>query len=227
MIESKLIVLRRNQLIILSPFLHAFILHPSSFILQMDAPYTQALAGYIAGSTFDELPKPIVEHVKLLVLDTIGVGVFGASLPWSERLRATAQAMEAPGRVSVWCTPLGFSAPTAAMINATAVHAFELDDIGPGGHNGSVTLSSALGHGPAPRPAVGRRADQRHRGRNRNSRARQCVRGQGAARGPGISRSRDCTGRSRRSRARVARAGAQRRRTSCTRSGTPASRRRA
>ena len=30
------------------------------------------------------------------------------------------------------------------MINATAVHAFELDDVGPGGHNGSVTLSSAL-----------------------------------------------------------------------------------
>jgi 2-methylcitrate dehydratase PrpD len=30
------------------------------------------------------------------------------------------------------------------MINATAVHAFELDDIGPGGHNGSVTLSSGL-----------------------------------------------------------------------------------
>jgi 2-methylcitrate dehydratase PrpD len=110
----------------------------------MDAPYTQALAAYIAGSRFDQLPKPLVEHVKLLVLDTIGVGVFGASLPWSERLRATAQAMEAPGKASVWCTPLRFSAPTAAMINGTAVHAFELDDIGPGGHNGSVTLTSAL-----------------------------------------------------------------------------------
>jgi 2-methylcitrate dehydratase PrpD len=110
----------------------------------MSAPYTRTLAGYIAESTFEQLPRTIVEHVKLFVLDTIGVGVFGASLPWSERLRATAQAMEAPGRVSVWCTPLRFSAPTAAMINATAVHAFELDDIGPGGHNGSVTLSSAL-----------------------------------------------------------------------------------
>src|SRR5262245_4347257 len=110
----------------------------------MDGPYTQALAEYVAGSTFDRLPKTIVEHVKLLVLDTLGVGVFGASLPWSERLRATAQAMEAPGRSSVWCTSLKFSAPTAAMINATAVHAFELDDIGPGGHNGSVTLGSAL-----------------------------------------------------------------------------------
>ena len=97
-----------------------------------DAPYTRGLAEYIAGSRFEDLPKPLVEHVKLLVLDTIGVGIFGASLPWSERLRATAEAMEAPGPVSVWCSPLAFSAPTAAMINGTAVHAFELDDIAPG-----------------------------------------------------------------------------------------------
>jgi hypothetical protein len=55
--------------------------------------------------------------------------------------------MEAPGRIPVWCTPLRFSAPTAAMINGTAVHGFELDDVGPGGHNGSVTLSSALAAG--------------------------------------------------------------------------------
>ena len=110
----------------------------------MDGPYTRALAEYISGSAFTDLPASVVARAKLLVLDTLGVGICGASLPWSERLRATAQGMEAPGRISVWCTPLKFSAPTAAMINATAVHAFELDDIGPGGHNGSVTLSSAL-----------------------------------------------------------------------------------
>src|SRR3954452_20931953 len=109
----------------------------------MEGPYTRELAEYVSRSTFAALPKSIVEHVKLLVLDTIGVGIYGTTLPWSERLRATAQAIEAPGPVSVWCTPLKFSAPTAAMINGTAVHAFELDDIGPGGHNGSVTLSSA------------------------------------------------------------------------------------
>ncbi len=110
----------------------------------MEGPQTRALAENIANSSFSKLPASVVEFTKLLVLDTLGVGIYGATLPWSDRLRATAQAMEAPGKVSVWCTPLRFSAPTAAMINATAVHAFELDDVGPGGHNGSVTLSSAL-----------------------------------------------------------------------------------
>ena len=110
----------------------------------MEGPYTRALAENIARSTFADLPASVVQYAKHLVLDTLGVGIYGTTLPWSERLRATAQAMEAPGRVSAWCTPLKFSAPTAAMINATAVHAFELDDVGPGGHNGSVTVSSAL-----------------------------------------------------------------------------------
>ena len=48
----------------------------------MDNPYTRQLAEYIAGSRFEQVPQPIVEHVKLLVLDTIGVGVFGSALPW-------------------------------------------------------------------------------------------------------------------------------------------------
>src|SRR5262245_66367141 len=110
-----------------------------------DAPYTRGLAEYIAGTRFKQLPDSLVEHVKLFVLDTIGVGVFGASLPWSERLRATAQAMEAPGRASVWCTPLAFSAPTAAMINGTAVHAFELDEIGKASARGTVMISIMTG----------------------------------------------------------------------------------
>lgn len=71
----------------------------------MEGPQTRALAENIANSSFSKLPASVVEFAKLLVLDTLGVGIYGATLPWSDRLRATAQAMEAPGKVSVWCTP--------------------------------------------------------------------------------------------------------------------------
>ena len=124
----------------------------------MEGPVTRALADCIAGSTFSDLPASVVQYAKLLVLDTLGVGIYGTTLPWSERLRATAQAMEAPGRVSAWCTPLKFSAPTAAMINATAVHAFELDDVGPGGHNGLCDRQFGAGDGAAWREAQRRGA---------------------------------------------------------------------
>ena len=153
-----------------------------------DAPYTRGLAEYIAGSRFEDLPKPLVEHVKLLVLDTIGVGVFGASLPWSERLRATAEAMEAPGRVSVWCSPLAFSAPTAAMINGDRGARFRA-----GRHR--PRRPQRLGHAllgardrAAPRQAIGRGADQRDRHRHRDRRAREPLRRPGAARRHGIPR---------------------------------------
>ncbi|MBI4082184.1 MAG: MmgE/PrpD family protein [Candidatus Lambdaproteobacteria bacterium] len=110
----------------------------------MSNAYTRGLAEYIAASRYDALPRPIVEHVKLLVLDALGVGLLGSTLPWSERLRATVAATEAAGTSVVWGTALRFSAPSAAMINGTAVHGFELDDVGAGGHNGSVTVPSAL-----------------------------------------------------------------------------------
>ena len=35
----------------------------------MDGPYTRALAEYISGSAFKDLPAPLVEHAKLHVLD--------------------------------------------------------------------------------------------------------------------------------------------------------------
>lgn len=68
----------------------------------MTNTYTRGLAEYIASSTFEILPQAVVEHVKLLVLDTIGAGLLGAGLPWSERLRATMQATEAAGPAAVW-----------------------------------------------------------------------------------------------------------------------------
>ena len=114
----------------------------------MEGTTTRVPAGYIAVAQFSDLPPAIVQRSKSFVLDTLGVGIYGTSLPWCERLHATAEAMEAPDRAAVWCTPLKFSAPTAAMVNATAVQAFELDDIGPGGHSDPVTLGSALALAP-------------------------------------------------------------------------------
>ena len=83
----------------------------------MTNAYTRGLAEYIAGSTFEVIPQTVVEHTKRLILDTIGAGLLGAALPWSERLRATMQATEAAGDASVWGTTLRFSAPTACNLD--------------------------------------------------------------------------------------------------------------
>ena len=110
----------------------------------MSHHHTRGVAEYIASARFDDIPDEIVDHIKLMILDTVGAAVLGAPLPWSEALRRTLVASEAAGGSRVWATDLRFSAPSAAMLNGAAVHAFEIDDIGAGGHNGSVTLTSAL-----------------------------------------------------------------------------------
>lgn len=106
--------------------------------------YTRGLAEYIAGTKFEDLPQDVVEHTKLLVLDTVGAGLLGVDLEWSERLRDGIFGIEGNGDASVWGTNRKLSAPAAAMVNGTAIHGFEIDDVGAGGHNGSVTLPSIM-----------------------------------------------------------------------------------
>jgi aconitate decarboxylase len=106
--------------------------------------YTARLAEFVAGLRFDDIPRPVVERIKLLALDSIGCGLLGSTLPWSRRLVETLDAIEGPGTASVWGTNRRFSPPSAAMANGTAVHGFELDDVSHGGHHGSVVMTSGL-----------------------------------------------------------------------------------
>jgi aconitate decarboxylase len=106
--------------------------------------YTERLGSFVAELSFKCIPRTTVEVVKMIVLDALGCGLLGCGLPWSARLRETLAKIEAPGDATVWGSELTFSAPTAALLNAVAVHGFELDDIGIGGHNGSVVLPTAL-----------------------------------------------------------------------------------
>jgi aconitate decarboxylase len=106
--------------------------------------YTSTLASYIADARKRELPPDLTEHVKLVVLDALGCGILGASAPWSKVIAKTLRATEQPGRSALWGSADRFSAANAAMFNGAAVHGYELDDIGPGSHYGSVTIPVAL-----------------------------------------------------------------------------------
>lgn len=106
--------------------------------------YTAELAAFVADLKFESLPAAVVEHARLLALDTFGCGLLGSRMPWGRLLLETLRDAEGAGDALVWGTDVRLSAPSAALVNGTAVHGFELDDVGPGGHNGSVVLTSAL-----------------------------------------------------------------------------------
>jgi aconitate decarboxylase len=110
----------------------------------MSHHHTAQLAEFTAGLKYADIPSTVVDRVKLLALDAIGCGLLGSTMEWSKRLMETLDAIETPGRALVWGTDRRFSAPNAAMANATSVHGFELDDVSHGGHHGSVVMTSGL-----------------------------------------------------------------------------------
>src|SRR6266567_3176157 len=110
----------------------------------MPRAYTRSVAEYIARSRDEAVPKDVQQRVQLVVLDALGCGLLGSRMPWTQRIVATLRDTESPGKALVWGTDARFSAANAVLANGTSVHGFELDDVGSGGHNGSVTVTSAL-----------------------------------------------------------------------------------
>ena len=109
-----------------------------------DGVYTRALGAFIPAVRDLELPEDLLSWNKLVILDALGCGVLGSHLEWTNRVRETLLATEGSGRSRLWGTDDRVSASHAAMVNGSAIQGFELDDVGPGSHFGSVTVPVAL-----------------------------------------------------------------------------------
>jgi len=94
-----------------------------------DAGASKTLAAFTAGLTYDAIPPTVIDKLKLNILDGIACCLVGSALPWT---RKVADMVAADGGVpSATVIGMGRTAPLsgAVLINATAGHAFELDDI--------------------------------------------------------------------------------------------------
>ena len=94
----------------------------------------------------DEIPQHVIQQAKACVLDSIACGLFGSRQPWGEIMAANTAAESASGP----CTVLGradrLAAAPAALVNGTAIHGYELDDLIVGAvvHPGAIIIPAAL-----------------------------------------------------------------------------------
>jgi 2-methylcitrate dehydratase PrpD len=104
------------------------------------------LAAFMAGLRFADIPGDVISHMKTCLLDTLGCGLFGSTLPWTEIAYRAISVADPGGDAGVWGTGESLSAPHAALINGSAVHAFELDDLHATSivHPGSVVAPAAF-----------------------------------------------------------------------------------
>jgi 2-methylcitrate dehydratase PrpD len=108
---------------------------------------TRELADWVSRLRHADLSPRTREVVRILLLDTLGCGIYGYATPWAKTLLQWARAGgQAKGEATVW----GESAPSlrasdAALVNGTAVHAFELDDYHQAKlHPGAVVIPAAV-----------------------------------------------------------------------------------
>jgi 2-methylcitrate dehydratase PrpD len=116
------------------------------------------MAEFVAGLTYDAIPPEVRARIKLLILDAVGCGIYGAGQPWCTILQATLGELDTTRTATVWGTALRLSSPHATLINGTQVQGFELDDVHRQGvlHVGAVTLPALIAVGESHAQLSGR-----------------------------------------------------------------------
>jgi aconitate decarboxylase len=107
---------------------------------------TRTLARFAARLRYDEIPARTVDHAKLCILDAVGCGLFGSTLEWTQLAVDTMRDIGGSGVARIWGTDAYASPDAAALVNGTAVHSFELDDLHKTAimHPGGVTLPAVV-----------------------------------------------------------------------------------
>jgi aconitate decarboxylase len=105
---------------------------------------TRILARFAAQTPADAIPRDVIERIKLSFLDGLGVCLRGAALPWTRMVRELVEDEGRDGVASLWGAVGGACARTsltnAVLVNGTAGHAFEMDDI----HKESIVHPNSL-----------------------------------------------------------------------------------
>lgn len=113
----------------------------------MDNTHTRNIANFVAGLQYESIPADVRQRIKLLVLDSLGCGLYGNDLPWANILKDSLAAIDGTSDgASLWGTSKRLSAPHAALVNGTQIQGFELDDVHRQGvlHVGAVTLPALI-----------------------------------------------------------------------------------
>jgi 2-methylcitrate dehydratase PrpD len=101
---------------------------------------TRDLAHFAARTTLADIPPDIVARIKLSFIDGLGVCLQGSTLPWTQKICEMVREEGGKPLASIWGTGHRTSLTNAVLVNSTAGHAFEMDDI----HKESIVHPNSL-----------------------------------------------------------------------------------
>ena len=103
------------------------------------------MAAFAVSQRYEDLPDDVKRLAHLVLLDTLGCGLAGASTEEVRRIRNAMRQSAGDGDSALWGTSETAPLPFAALANGAAIHAREIDDFGGCAHSGSVVIPAALG----------------------------------------------------------------------------------
>lgn len=111
----------------------------------------EELATFVAGYPSADIPPQAREAASLLLADLMAATAAGLHSPLATAARAAAADLYGAGPARVWLTDLSLSPAGAAMANAAAASALDIDDghRGAAGHAGAGVIPAALAVGQA------------------------------------------------------------------------------
>ena len=88
---------------------------------------TRRLAEFVAQSTYQDLPVPVVEATRVYILDNLASGFVGSLTPWADMVGELARESAPQGPCSLFAQGWTTSASYAALVNGTMIGGFETD----------------------------------------------------------------------------------------------------
>jgi 2-methylcitrate dehydratase PrpD len=88
---------------------------------------SERFARHVAATRYEDLPSSAIEHAKIFLLDTLGVGISGSTADGAEALLRSSSRWGIGEEALVWGTSRRVPAPTAALVNGFQIHCQEFD----------------------------------------------------------------------------------------------------
>jgi hypothetical protein len=128
--------------------------------------HSEKLIEFAVSLSRANVPARVFKQAQVCFLDSIACGLFGAKQPWGEMMAANTLAESAPGPCTLLGRPETIAPAPAALVNGTAIHGFELDDLIVGAvvHPGAIVVPAALdAHGTPADPCSDAERSERFR----------------------------------------------------------------
>ena len=103
------------------------------------------LVEFLLSLRLDQLPAAVIAEARLRLLDGLGCGIYGSTTEWGSIAARVAYGERSQGRATIYGHRGSVAPARAALVNATATHGIEFDDLAPGYvHPGALIIPAVL-----------------------------------------------------------------------------------